>query len=66
MYPEPTQAEILSRSHRTRIALEAYKIWEQEGRPQGRYHDHWRIAEEVVRRSLEKRKHQAVFNTAKV
>lgn len=65
MQPELMQPEILSQSHRARIALEAYKIWEKEGRPQGRYHDHWRIAEEVVRRSLEKRKRQAVFNTAK-
>ncbi|HMD53656.1 MAG TPA: DUF2934 domain-containing protein [Phycisphaerae bacterium] len=64
MCPDQTLAGGLSRRYRARIALAAYKIWEQEGRPQGRILDHWRIAEDLVRRSLEKFQYKATFNTA--
>ena len=31
-----------------RIKWRAYSLWEQEGRPQGRAHDHWLRAEAEV------------------
>ena len=31
-----------------RIAIRAYEIWEQEGRPPGRAEEHWRRAEQDV------------------
>jgi len=30
------------------IALRAYQIWEQEGRPPGRDHEHWKLAEQEL------------------
>jgi DUF2934 family protein len=39
------------------IALAAYCLWEQEGRPQGRDVEHWLRAEDVLRQA---RKHVAV------
>ena len=33
------------------IALAAYSIWEQEGRPQGREVDHWLRAENLLRQA---------------
>ncbi len=34
------------------IAMEAYYIWEKEGRPHGRELDHWLSAEHKVRRLI--------------
>ncbi len=34
-----------------RIAQRAQQLWEEEGRPDGRADDHWRRAEEELRRS---------------
>ncbi len=33
---------------RKAIALRAYHIWEREGRPHGREHDHWQMAEAEI------------------
>ncbi len=33
--------------HRDRVALRAYFIWDNEGRPHGRHADHWFAAEAV-------------------
>lgn len=49
----PSKSESSQEALHARIALEAYRIWEQEGRPQGRERDHWNIAEEFVLRSQE-------------
>lgn len=37
---EPTQKEIENR---------AYQLWEQHGRPKGRDHDFWKLAEQELR-----------------
>lgn len=31
-----------------RIRARAHKIWEQEGRPEGRAEDHWELASELI------------------
>jgi hypothetical protein len=33
---------------RKEIELRAYYIWEREGRPQGRQHEHWAVAEAEI------------------
>jgi len=33
------------------IARRAYELWEAEGRPAGRHHEHWRRAEDELRRA---------------
>jgi len=45
------RSESPSPQQQAKIALEAYKIWEQEGRPQGRYQDFLRMAENLVQQS---------------
>jgi hypothetical protein len=37
-----------------RIRALAHKLWEQEGRPEGRADIHWRQAEELVRAESDK------------
>ncbi len=32
----------------SRIQKRAYQIWEREGRPEGRSHDHWELAREEI------------------
>jgi hypothetical protein len=34
--------------HEERLRHRAYRIWEQEGRPEGRANDHWEMARELV------------------
>jgi hypothetical protein len=40
----------ISDSIRAAIGLRAYHIWEREGRPEGREHLHWLLAEEEILR----------------
>jgi len=40
----------ISVSIREAIGLRAYHIWEREGRPEGREHLHWLLAEEQILR----------------
>lgn len=52
---------------RREIAVRAYHIWEREGRPQGREHEHWLMAEtEVLGKPAKKaRPNGGKANTAK-
>ena len=43
------------------ISERAFKIWEQDGKPEGREQDHWLRAEEELRREgLKKQKGQKI------
>lgn len=42
------EAEIMDTGRHERIQRRAYEFWEQEGRPEGRAHDHWYRAEAEV------------------
>ncbi|WP_132961133.1 DUF2934 domain-containing protein [Rhizobium sp. BK251] len=44
-YPQSTQGDEDGRS-RAKQRERAYKIWEDEGNPDGRHLDHWQYAEE--------------------
>ncbi len=43
-----TQPEISHLATEERIRAIAYAIWEEEGRPDGRAAEHWRVACELV------------------
>lgn len=47
------------------IALRAYYIWEREGRPEGREHAHWTLAEAEVLSERPAKKAAAVTAPAK-
>jgi hypothetical protein len=49
---------------RREIEVRAYLIWEREGRPQGRQHEHWRMAEAEILGTLPAKK-TAKAKTAK-
>jgi len=51
MFLDDIRPEMFSHPQYAKIALEAYRIWEREGRPEGRCQDYWRIAEDLVQRS---------------
>ncbi|MCW2237581.1 DUF2934 domain-containing protein [Azospirillum canadense] len=38
----------MAESLESRIEKRAYQIWEREGRPEGRSHDHWELAREEI------------------
>lgn len=38
----------MAESLESRIQKRAYQIWEREGRPEGRSHDHWDLAREEI------------------
>ena len=35
-------------AHQERVRQRAYRLWEEEGRPEGREQAHWEMAEELV------------------
>ncbi len=43
-----TTARPISENTRREIQVRAYQIWEREGRPQGRQHEHWLMAETEI------------------
>ena len=49
---------------RNRIAVRAYYLWEDEGRPEGRHESHWLAAEAAEKRS-EAARRAAVTRRAK-
>jgi hypothetical protein len=56
---------------RSDIALRAYFIWERSGRPEGRQHDHWALAEAEIlseqrtKKAADKKPAEAVRKIAK-
>lgn len=49
-----TAANPISDNTRHEIEVRAYQIWEREGRPQGREHVHWLMAEAEILDSAKK------------